>query len=86
MVCTVELLHIAPLFALVFTHLSGLSLQPKNLLASLLSVIGLAGGTHMHIDHGIVYSIFDPCVVYSITFTVSIMTIVKASFVSDSVK
>lgn len=86
MVCSVEILHIVPLFALVINHFSSLTSTPKNLLASLLSVIGLAGGAHMHIDHGIMHSLFDPCVIYAITFVASIATIVYSTFASEAAK
>jgi len=86
MVCNIELFHIAPLFALVFTHLSSLSVQPKNLLSSLLSVIGLAGGAHMHVEHAIGYTVFDPCLVYAVTFAISIAILIKASCASKVVK
>lgn len=82
MVCNIELLHIAPLFALVFAHLSSLSVAPRNLLVSFLSIVGLAAGSHMHVDHAIPFTVFDPCVVYAITFAVSIAVLIKKSFAS----
>ncbi len=86
MVCTIELFHIAPLFALVFAHLSSLSALPKHLVSSLLSVIGLAGGAHMHVEHAIGYTVFDPCLVYAVTFAISVAMLIKASFASKVVK
>jgi hypothetical protein len=86
MVCNIELLHVAPIFALVLVYFSGLSFKPKHLVASLVSIVGLASGSHMHGHHGTPFNIFDPCVVYSITFVGSIVYLVAKSFASKVAK
>ena len=79
-VCVFEILHFLPLALIA---VSTLTLRNKFKLSSsfatlILSLIGLVGGIHSHVEHNEFFGIFDPCNLYVASFVISALTVIRA--------
>lgn len=78
--CPFELLHFAPL-VLIVVSFAVLRKSTFGLYSSLavvaLSAIGILSGAHMHTEHAMPLTWFDPCYGYAVSLVVSTSSFIR---------
>jgi hypothetical protein len=88
MYCPFDILHFLPLF-LILASITLPSLKKLSIASSLsifgISILGLIGGNHVHVEHMVAYSIIDPCYGYFISLAISGYNLVKSALTRQSI-
>ena len=80
--CVFEILHFLPvaLIAASILQLRSGSGAMAFAVIAVLSVAGLVGGQHSHVEHAAFFGMMDPCYAYAASLVVSVVGLAKAAY------